>query len=155
MWFTDFPSELQLFMLPLLDSLLGWRLMFLVSSTAMPVSVLLWIGAPFSFLLFPSGRKSKDRKKSQRQRCGLSYFSPLFTQEKGAGVLFSPLFGLSHGDSVYSRRNVHVGARWLKNSIDEMMKWNTWTLTPNHRILKIFWSQSDLSFKEQTVNYSQ
>lgn len=42
-------------MLPLLDSLLGWRLMFLVSSTAMPVSVLLWMGAPFSFLLFPSG----------------------------------------------------------------------------------------------------
>lgn len=51
---THFPSELQLFMLPLLDSRLGCRLMFLVSSTAMPVSVLLWIGAPFSFLLFPS-----------------------------------------------------------------------------------------------------
>ncbi len=49
-------------MLPLLDSLLGWRLMFLVSSTAMPVSVLLWIGAPFSFLLFPSGWNRRDRK---------------------------------------------------------------------------------------------
>lgn len=56
-------------MLPLLDSRLGCRLMFLFSSTAMPVSVLLWIGAPFSFLLFPSEleRETEDRKKFSGQ----------------------------------------------------------------------------------------
>lgn len=98
--FTDFPSELQLFMLPLLDSLLGCRLMFLVSSTAMPVSVLLWIGAPFSFLLFPSGWKRKICKVVVRDAAVVFHlFIYLF--------ILNPEI-LNRADSGYSRRKVHV-----------------------------------------------
>lgn len=81
-WFTDFPSELQLFMLPLLDSLLGCRLMFLVSSTAMPVSVLLWMGAPFSFLVFPSGWKRSSGKITILQSEVLSFMISTFRMVK-------------------------------------------------------------------------